>query len=242
MFSEFMEPLDEEGTKALFKTLFNRCAQAFNEIYEYEQEKMGSLWRFDERFYEQGIEILYERYCYAMAIIVDKFHKECSERHGLVTAQRRATTFYVYLSGCVDQVFKRRTRDMGWSDTTETYYMEDYFDDDDAYDSFWDKHQKLQSEVTAVRNSFCPEERTFLHGFSYNDTDNTDRDNRDFLHVMRIHQGRREVDVEKFLGDTKRFYLPKIIRAFLATPKIDYFATQPSSKWWQFWKGAKAGA
>jgi hypothetical protein len=86
MFPEFIELLQEGNKQELFKRCFNRCYQAFDKIYEYEQAKGGSFWRFDERFYEHGIKILYERYCYAMAIIAAKFAQECEVLHGLKDA------------------------------------------------------------------------------------------------------------------------------------------------------------
>jgi hypothetical protein len=72
-----MELLQREDKDELFRRCINRCDQAFTEIYEYEQAKKSSFWHFDERYYELDIVILYERYCYAMAIIVDKFQGEC---------------------------------------------------------------------------------------------------------------------------------------------------------------------
>jgi aldo/keto reductase family protein len=73
---QFGQPIDfalKNDKEALFMWCANRCAQAFNVIYEYERTKFGSIWSSDDRFYEHGIEILYERLCYAMAIIVDRF-------------------------------------------------------------------------------------------------------------------------------------------------------------------------
>ena len=75
---QFNEPIDlalKGDKKALLKWCFARCHQVFNLIYEYEQ-KNGSFWSFDDRYYEHGIQILYERFCYAMGIIVDQFHIE----------------------------------------------------------------------------------------------------------------------------------------------------------------------
>lgn len=63
------------------------------------------------------------------------------------------------LSGSVDEVFKRSIRDLGFDDATIAYYQEDY--SDEAYDEFWDGRKKLAVKVTAVRNSFYREERTF---------------------------------------------------------------------------------
>ncbi|MDE2285164.1 MAG: hypothetical protein KGK33_11160 [Hyphomicrobiales bacterium] len=144
------------------------------------------------------------------------------------------------LSGCVDEVFKRSIRDLGFDDATLAYYEADYIDE--AYDEFWDSHKQLKAEVIAVRNSFCEEERTFLHGFSSDEQENMkagelEADNRDCLHVMRIYKRWQKVDVGKFLTATKREYLPMMIRFFMATPKENIFADEPSAKWWQVWKG-----
>jgi hypothetical protein len=81
-----------------------------------------------------------------------------------------------------------------------------------------------------------------LHGFSDDDRDNMkngdlETDNRDCLHIMRVYKRWGNVDVKKFLTDTKREYLPMMIRLFVAKPKEDIFADKPSAKWWQFWKG-----
>jgi hypothetical protein len=230
MFPEFSDPLREGNKQELFKRCYSRCHQAFNGIYEYEQTKNGSYWDLDERYYEYGI------HCYAMAIIAAKFKHECDLLHGLAYAEEPSLTFVTFLSGCTDEVFKRSTRDMGWSDTTMEYYMQDYHQDD-AYDNYWDEREKLQSEIVAVRSSFYREERTYLHGFSHDDKDNDDRDNRDFLHLMRCSKISGGIDVNKFLGDTKRHYLPAIIRAFMVTPKPDIFASRPPARWWEFWKG-----
>jgi hypothetical protein len=108
------------------------------------------------------------------------------------------------------------------------YYGPDYLDDE--YDNYWNVHEQLQSQIVDVRNSFYPEERTYVHGFSRYDEDNADRDNLDFLHMMRICKRSGDVDVHKFLGDTKRFYIPTTIKAFMATPKRDIFATKSPVK------------
>jgi hypothetical protein len=43
-------------------------------------------------------------------------------------------------------------RDIGWSDTTMEYYMQD--DLNESYDNYWDEHEQLQSKIVAVRSSF----------------------------------------------------------------------------------------
>ena len=139
----------------------------------------------------------------------------------------------MYLSGCVDEVFKRSIRDMGFDDATMAYYEEDY--SDEAYDEFWDDHKQLAANGTAVRNSFYREERTLLHGFCDSERENTDdadleTDIRDCLYMMRICKRWHNVDVEKFLTATKREYLPMMIRFFIATPKNDILAEQAACK------------
>jgi hypothetical protein len=266
MLLEFNDLLVRGDTQELLKQCFNRCHAAINVSYEYEKVKAGSFWRLDERYHEQGIEILYERFSYAMAMIADRFDRECSELYHLSEAQKKALTFATALSRAVDEVFRRCIRDLSFEDATMEYYQEDYLDE--AYGEFWACHNQLANEVTAVRNRFYREERTFLHGFSENDIESMkdgeletaalgeagsprrksrsglivlnrpQEDNRDCLHVMRIYKRwGKKVDAEKFLTATKREYLPMMIRFFIAKPKEDLFADKPSAKWWQFWKG-----
>ena len=245
-FEQPIEALLKNDKAALFKWCFNRCHQAFNVIYEYEETKMGSLWRFDERYYEHGITILHERFCYAMAIIVDRFHIECVALYdandprfkSLSDVQRKTLTFQVLLSGSVDEIFKRKTRDLGWSDATLAYCDQDYTSD--PFARFWERHEKLQSDITALRNTYAPDERNYLQGFADCDYDEDDDErnwNLDFLFMMRIcSQISGDVVVEKFLGDTKLHYLPTIIKSFMTVPKMDVFAQKPPAEWWQFWK------
>ena len=55
----------------------------------------------------------------------------------------------------------------------------------DEYDEFWDQHKELQDDVTDLRKSFSRTDRTYLHGFTEIDDDNTY--DRDFLHIMRVY-------------------------------------------------------
>ena len=232
MFLEFIDLLQRDKKEELFKQVFNRCYAAVAVSYAYEKAKAESLRSFDERYHEQGIELLYERFSYAMSLIADRFHKDYSELYSLVDAQKKTLTFVTFLSGCVDQVFKRSIRDLGFDDAVIAYY-EVYVDD--AYDEFWDNHEVLKADVIALRNSFYPEEWTFLHGFSQSDKEDMEDEylrtcNRDFLHVMRIYKRWGNVDVKKFLTDTKREYLPLMIKLFVSKPKEDIFADKPSAK------------
>jgi hypothetical protein len=240
MFLEFDDLLVRGEKQELFQRCFNRCYAAVTVSYEYDKAKAGSLWRFDERYHEQSIEILYERFSYAMAMVTDRFHKECGELYNLSEAQKKSRTFSVCLSGCVDEVFKRGICDLGFEDATLAYYESDYFDL--AYEEFWNNRKQLKAEVVAVRNNFYDEERTFLHGFSDNERDDMkageqETDSRDCLHMMRICKREQQIDVEKFLTATKREYLPMMIRFFVAKPKEDVFANKTPVKWWQFWRG-----
>ncbi|MDE2283927.1 MAG: hypothetical protein KGK33_04855 [Hyphomicrobiales bacterium] len=97
MFLEFDDLLVRGEKQELFKRCFNRCYAAVNVSYEYEKAKAGSLWSFDERYHDQGIEILYERFSYAMAMVADRFHRECGELQNLGEAQKKSLTFSVCL-------------------------------------------------------------------------------------------------------------------------------------------------
>jgi hypothetical protein len=245
---QFDQPIDfalKSDKDALFKWCFNRCYQAHQVIYKYEQSKAGSFWRFDDRYYESGIKILYERFCYAMAIVVDRFRSEwVALRDGNdprfkkpKETHQKFLSFQVFLSGAVDEVFKRGTRDTGWDDGTENYCEQDYTSDE--YEKFWEQHKKIESSISTVRRTFSPKERTYLHGFVDSDFTDDDDDktwNLDSFHVKRVCERSGSVVVEKFLGDTKRYYLPTIIGAFMATPKTDILSSKPQAKWWQFWK------
>jgi hypothetical protein len=113
---------------------------------------------------------------------------------------------------------------MGWSDSVQEYCGQDYTSDE--FESFWARHQKLLSDITSLRNTYKPEERTYLHGFTDRDYDEDDDDkswNLDCVFMMRVCSTISSVtDVEKFLGRTKRDYLPIIIKAFMTTPKTDF--------------------
>lgn len=235
MFLECIEMLENDDNKDFLKWCFNRTFHAFNEVYDYEKTEYSMLCAMDERFYEDGISILYERFCFSMSIIIDRFYKECSELHDKKSTQDMCNTFSVFLGGCTVDVFKKGTRDMGWIDLTMEYYQEDY---NEAYDQFWDDNSDLRSRVVTCRAEFNPHERTFLQGFD--EEEETDKEfeiyTRDFLHIMRVSKNSSDIDVEKFLGDTKRLYLPMIIKAFMFTPKIDVLAVPPSPKWWQVWR------
>jgi hypothetical protein len=242
----FEQPIDlalKGDKEGLFKWCCNRCYQAFSVIYEYEETKVGSFWSLDDRYYEHGIKILYERFCYAMAIVVDQFHSECVALYdandvrfkSLDDAQRKTTTFEVYLSRSVDEVFKHGCRDLDWNDTTFKYYHDvDYLDDElcEEYEKYWKRHRAMLSDVTAVRNTFSSGERIYLYGFpSLDYDDDVDKTwNLDCLHMMRVCRISGDSDVEKYLVDTKRHYLPTIIKAFMTTPKTDVFSAKPEAK------------
>ena len=57
MFLEFSDPLVRGDKQELFKRCFNRCHAAVKVSNEYEKAKLGSLWNFDERYHEHGIEM-----------------------------------------------------------------------------------------------------------------------------------------------------------------------------------------
>lgn len=80
MFLEFNDLLVRGEKQELFKRCFNRCVAAVSVSYEYEKAKAGSFWNFDERYHEHGVEILYERFSYAMAMVADRFLPDAIRR------------------------------------------------------------------------------------------------------------------------------------------------------------------
>ena len=209
---------DEEG---LFLWCFNRSYQAFEVIHQYEENKAGSFWGSDERYYEHAVTILYERFCYAMAIIMDRV-RDCEQR-GFFESSRealnKATTFEVYLSRAANEAFKLGARDFGLTDGMYEYCNKEY---NDEYDDFGDQHKELQDDVIDLRKSFSRTDRTYLHGFTEIDDDNTY--DRDFLHIMRVYIKSSDMDVKRYLDDTKRVYLPTIIRTFINPPAVTIFS------------------
>jgi hypothetical protein len=241
---EFEQPIDfllKDDNEALGKWCFNRCYQAFSVIYEYEQAQMGQFWRFDAGYYEHGIMVLYERFCYAAALIVDRFNIEWGALRdandprfmNLNDAHGKTVTFQVFLSGIVDEVFKHGARELGWSDATIEYCDQDYLSNE--YEMFWEQHRILQSKIRSVRNSFAPEEKTYLNGFAEDDDDDENW-NRDCLHMMRVCRISGDLDINMYLSATKRFYLPTIIGTFRAAPVTDLFVSKNKTRWWNIWK------
>ena len=105
----FLKPIEfiREGNKTeLFKWCFNRCVPAFDVAYEYVEASTCTFWTLDDRFYEQDIEILYERFCYAMGIITERFAHQCHELSGEVDTQRKSLTFAICLSSTL-RIFSR---------------------------------------------------------------------------------------------------------------------------------------
>lgn len=231
---EFHDLLIGDDKEGLFKLCFNRCHAALSVMCEHEKAKLGPLWDFDARYRDQTMAVLYERFAYAMAMIVTRFAKQSGELHGISKGSKNALKLSIWLSGAVDEVFHRIAPHVDTSEATVAYYEADFFDE--FYEEFWENHQQIADDIASVRREFDREERTFLHGFDDADEADDDTANRDCFHMMRMVKRWREVDTALFLGQTKRNYLPLIIQLFLATPKYDLFASKSAAKWWAFWK------
>jgi hypothetical protein len=239
-----MQPFDApakallSGDKqALFLWCFEHCHQAFVEVFRYEENLSGSLWRFDHRYYELSMNLLYERFCYAMTMVVGQFGDFFEANFGsqfrnLNETSRKLTTFDVFISGAADEVFKQRADIVAVDDGTQKYFEDDFLDDE--YEAFWKGHPKLLFDITELRRTFSSSEKNYLHGFSrfdYDEDDDEESWNFDCMFMRRVrNRNIGNIDVGKFLGQTKRIYLPLILKAFFSQ------AREKSASWWQFWK------
>jgi hypothetical protein len=147
---------------------------------------------------------------------------------------KKLSTFDVFLSGAVDEVFKRNTDGVVVDDGASSYFLLDYADE--SYDAFWQAHPRLLYDITRLRETFSSAERISVHGFSRGDFDEEGDDepswNVDCVFIMRV-RGKTSgtLNIEKFLGNTKRIYLPMIISAFQNQKQ--------KTRWWQFWSRRK---
>ena len=234
MLQEFHDLMARDDKEGLFRLCFNRCHAALSVMCEHEKAKLGSLWDFDARYRAQTMAVLYERFAYAMAMIVTCFAKQSGELNGTSKGSKNALRLSIWLSGAVDEVFHRIAPHVDTSEATAAYCEADFFDEN--YGEFWENHRQLADDIEAVRREFHREVRTFLHGFDDADEADDDTANRDCFHMMRMVKRWHEVDTALFLVQTKRNYLPLMIELFLATPKHDLFARKPAAKWWACWK------
>lgn len=246
MWDNLVRMVKNDEKDALIKNCMNRGIQAFNTIYTIEEMTMGSFWRNDYRYYENSIAVLYERYCYAMSMIVNQFCVKYETLHGRYEAYRSGITFLAAMNQCTDTIFELQTDGKGFKNGVIFYHDENYMDDD--YDEFWEEHCEEKNQILRVREAFRVEEKKWKFGFhpkyeTYDEAQQTDNeddeeqqmnsedfpcepqqtDNKDFLHIQKIIGMGGEVDAEKFLTITKREYLPMIIDAFIQEPRTDMF-------------------
>ncbi len=235
MWDYFIQMIRNDEKETLFKDCANRCLQSFNTIYDFEKMGGASFWQLDHRYYENSMAILYERYCYAMSMIVDQFCDKYEALYRRKETYEDGITFLVVMNKCADIIFEKQTNGLSFRDGTIFYYEEDYTADD--YDEFWEEHWEEKEQILTVRKMFTNNERKWEFGFHSKDDDYEDdlqMYNKDFLHIQKVIGLTSEVDVENFLNKSKREYLPIIIEAFSQKYSTDMFKT--SKKWWQFWK------
>jgi hypothetical protein len=206
-----------DDKQALLLWCLEHCHQAFVEVFRYEENVSGWLWRFDDRYYELSMNLLYEWFCYAMTMVVGRFG-DCFEANfgsqfrSLSEMSRKLTTFDVFLSGAADEVFKRQVDIVAVDHGTQKYFEDDFLDDE--YEAFWKAHPKLLFDITELRRTFSSSEKSYLHGFSRFD-DDEESWNFDCMFMKRVRKkASGNIDVGKFLGQTKRTYLPLILNAF----------------------------
>lgn len=213
----------------LVKECFDRCHQAFLEIYEYEEGRSLSLWKSDHRYFELAMSMMYERYCYAMALIADQIAEEFVD----MSSDKYSIPFVASLSKCTDILFEHKVGSIPFHEGVYYYYFEEY---NDEHDGFWEQNWKIAQDIAEVRESFTAEDRLWKYGFGVEE-DDLDQDmwtwNKDFLFMQRAMSIAEGIDVELFLTATKREYLPMIIDAFAKTQLT--ISTSPKKKWWHFW-------
>jgi hypothetical protein len=171
-----MQPFDTpakallSGNKeALFLWCFERCHQAFVEAFRYEENLCGPLWRLDHRYYELSMNLLYERFCYAMAMVVGQsgdffeanFAAQFPNRSEM---SRKLTTFDVFLSGAADEVFKQEASTVAADDGTQKYFQGDFLDDE--YEAFWKAHPKFLFDIAKRERRSHRRRRLTSMGFS----------------------------------------------------------------------------
>jgi len=205
--------LKNDEKDAIVKYCTDHCLQSFNTIYDYEKERSEMLWKLDSNYYAQSMAILYERFCYAMSNIIDKFRDSYEEMYGQNEAYRVSITLEVVLSQLVDMVFIQNTNIQNLHNSTEYYNDGNYTDEE--YDEFWDEHEDIEQNIIDVRYSYEGDDRKWEYGFIVGDeNDIYDTCNKDFLHIRKIMGLSDEIDVSIFLNKTKREYMPIIIHAF----------------------------
>ena len=239
-FREYVDLIATKQDQELLMRTYRRCYDTLSVVYALEASQMQQFWNSDERFHEQGVEILYERFSYAMAMLAYQFVQVYEFEFSDPDADKKCAVLARSLSVCVDEAFRRGIQDMGLSGAFIVYYLEKL--DDEFYD-LWDEKEAICAEITTLRVGFPTSERTFFRGFTFEDAHFLREpekhkymitQNRDFLHLSRIYKRWGDVDAKAFLTTTKRKSLPLIIDLFLLDPRERSKPQTP--KRWQFWK------
>ena len=244
MFDQFRELTIKKNDQELVFVCMVRCRNALESLYRYEEANNKAFWDLDNHFFEQHMAVMYERFSYAMSLILNKFCEEHIKEYGRRDAQDGCINFEVVINTCTDTVFKKSVQLGGFMNGIK-YYLNGYESKDyttDSYDRFWVMNKLVMQDIVDTRRSFEQSERTWRHGFS---TEKIEADmlvyEKDFLHIKKIIELVGEPDVKKFLHATKKIYLPMAIDAFSKPPKQQDLSpfnikTEKAGKWWQLWK------
>jgi len=119
MWSSLIQMVKNDEKDALVKNCMNRGVQAIDTIYVCEEMAAGSIWRSDPRCYEHSMAILYERYCYAMSMIINQFCVKYADQYGRHEAFRSGITFSVAMNECTDALFKLKTGGLAFKKGTD---------------------------------------------------------------------------------------------------------------------------
>jgi hypothetical protein len=263
---------DPESQEAVAACM-NRCSETLEIVYRMESDVWLGISDSYRELYQADIDALYERYCYAMALVAYSFGRQFDTDEHNRKSYEMESNFAVTLNVCTDFAFKNMLGDASHTGGVLAYLLEDSCDN--HYEEFWDCNRGFKIEILAVRKNFGTPERTLIHGFKQDEQDYeedfedefydeleidpedqydddegvVDIDNLDFLHMMRLAQASgnvNNINVDKFLSDTKRVRLPFIIKQFLKQPSYEVFTPvqtggtplQPKARrtWWKFWK------
>ena len=112
MLSQDLDWLRGEDELA-FASCLNRCCNSLREVYARDSFLHGNYWELDFRFFEDGVKILYERYCFAMAMVSYAFSQEYNHLYASREAALRSSSFDVLLEVCTKTAFSKVVQDFG---------------------------------------------------------------------------------------------------------------------------------
>jgi hypothetical protein len=225
--TEMREQLEREDKEPLMFNLLRRCSQSLFSAYFHAEQRGQSLWSLDVRFRDAAIRDLVDRFGFTLYMIADRFGEDLDWDADLHNTQDTYTSFQASLHAASSHAIKEvlgSDYDIGPMEFYEDY---DYFDDV-TYD-FWERNSSAMKEIFTLRQSTSHSKRHFWYGFDQreegdiDDGGDIDASFADYAHIQKVVEksGVDNVDIDKFLGDTKFEYTPLFVRAFFELT-VDY--------------------